>query len=566
MNEPKSKLKSGTTEQNPSEGQNRLYLIYIFITGAATLSMELLASRILTPYFGVSLFIWSGILSITLIALSLGYYLGGQVTRKPKAERRSSLDYLFLLMPAISGIALVGSCLLYPKTFHTFGSASLVMGAYFACVLLIFIPLVAVSAMNPLLIAIQTERQTHTYAGGDSGSGLVFFISTVGSVVGVSITAFGFIPNATNFNSMLVLSTILSLTSLSGALFSSGISPGEKRRLLAVSALGVAVSVGLFAMSSTYLKKNEAIVFEGASWSLEREYTSMFGNTKILAIAPIPGTPEAEIQERLGTLYYNDGITQNIIDHNGASLTPFTYALEFLATGLRPDASRALMLGLGAGIIPMELEKRGVDVDVVEIDPSSIAAAKDYFGFDPAQVNVVQTDARTFVRSCDGDYDFVLMDMAHGDGLPDYLLTTEFFSDLRGCLAQDGIAVLNTYAATAHLQAYYSIVKSLNAVFPEIWMYHDGISPEKPAVSVYLAAFQRANDTEFVMPRGMVPAGIAPTLKAIFAERRQIDADLLANADLLEDDFNRFSFINLESDQFFRESVLATLPPEFLAN
>ena len=97
-------------------------------------------------------------------------------------------------------------------------------------------------------------------------------------------------------------------------------------------------------------------------------------------------------------------------------------------------------------------------------------------------------------------------------------------------------------------------------------MYHDGISPEKPAVSIYLAAFQRANDTEFVMPRGMVPAGIAPTLKAIFAERRQIDADLLANADLLEDDFNRFSFINLESDQFFRESVLATLPPEFLAN
>jgi hypothetical protein len=158
------------------------------------------------------------------------------------------------------------------------------------------------------------------------------------------------------------------------------------------------------------------------------------------------------------------------------------------------------------------------------------------------------------------------MDMAHGDGLPDYLLTTEFFSDLRGCLAQDGIAVLNTYAATAHLQAYYSIVKSLNAVFPEIWMYHDGISAEKPSVSIYLAAFQRANDTEFVMPRAMVPAGIASTLKAIFAERRQIDSDLLANADLLEDDFNRFSFINLESDQFFRESVLATLPPEFLAN
>lgn len=566
MSATKSKSESVESGHARKQIQSRLYLAYIFITGAATLAMELLASRILTPYFGVSLFIWSGILSITLIGLSLGYYVGGRATQRALGTHKSSLDYLFLLMPALSGIVLVGSCLLYPKFFHTLGSYSLVGGAYIACVLLIFIPLVAVSAMNPLLIAIQSERQREHYTGGDSGSGLVFFVSTVGSVVGVSITAFIFIPNATNFNSMLVLSVILSATTLCGALISAGVSTKEKTRLVGVSVLGIALALGLLAMSASYLKKDQTIVFDGASWALEREYTSLFGNTKILSIAPAPGTPEAEHFDRYGTLYYNDGITQNIIDHTGASLTPFTYALELLAIGLRPEAKRALMLGLGAGIIPMQLSKRGVSVDVVEIDPSSIAAAQDYFGFDATKANVVQTDARTFVRDCPAEYDFVLVDMSHGDGLPDYLLTVEFFADVRRCLSQDGIVVLNTFAATKHLDEYYTIVKSLNAVFPDIWMYHDGFEDGKAAISIYLAAFQRRDDTQLVLPRALVPAGIAPTIKEVFAQRRPIDADLLAAAEILEDDFNRFSFINMESDQFFRESVLTNLPPEFLAN
>ena len=50
----------------------------IFVTGGAILALELLASRILTPYFGVSLYIWSGILSITLVSLAAGYWRGGR--------------------------------------------------------------------------------------------------------------------------------------------------------------------------------------------------------------------------------------------------------------------------------------------------------------------------------------------------------------------------------------------------------------------------------------------------------------------------------------------------------
>ena len=214
MAKAESKRSKDVSEPSGRRDQSTLYLAFIFMTGAVTLSLELLASRILTPYFGVSLFIWSGILSITLIALSIGYYIGGRTTRTQPGERRFSLGYLFLLMPSLSSISIAGSCLLYPKIFYTLGSNNLVVGAYVACTLLIFLPLVAVSAMNPLLIAIQSERRSRGTEAGDSGSGLVFFVSTVGSVIGVALTAFVFIPNLTNFNSMLILAAILSTISL----------------------------------------------------------------------------------------------------------------------------------------------------------------------------------------------------------------------------------------------------------------------------------------------------------------------------------------------------------------
>jgi hypothetical protein len=129
----------------------------IFSTGGAILALELLASRIMTPYFGVSIYIWTGILSITLIALAAGYWCGGLVTharRKPSIER---LAHWYLAQPAWAGLAIVGACLVYPYAFHSLASLDLVIGAFVACMVLLFLPLLTTSAMNPLLVAIMTQ-------------------------------------------------------------------------------------------------------------------------------------------------------------------------------------------------------------------------------------------------------------------------------------------------------------------------------------------------------------------------------------------------------------------------
>ncbi len=49
----------------------------VFIGGAAVLAIEILGTCILGPFYGVSLFLWSALITVTLVALSVGYAIGG---------------------------------------------------------------------------------------------------------------------------------------------------------------------------------------------------------------------------------------------------------------------------------------------------------------------------------------------------------------------------------------------------------------------------------------------------------------------------------------------------------
>src|SRR4051812_1459428 len=74
-----SKQAGSTTD--PKKGSRTIsrveLLLTVFITGAAVLTIEVLGTRIIGPVFGVSLFVWSALLAVTLASLAAGYYAGG---------------------------------------------------------------------------------------------------------------------------------------------------------------------------------------------------------------------------------------------------------------------------------------------------------------------------------------------------------------------------------------------------------------------------------------------------------------------------------------------------------
>jgi spermidine synthase len=526
----------------------------LFVSGGAVLALELLASRILTPYFGVSLYIWAGILSITLVALALGYWAGGRLASKnnPAPAR---LLHLYALMPAVGAIAVVITCLVYPHLFPRLAELNLVAGAFLACLALLFVPLVAASAMNPLLIAMRAQTGGRT---GDAGAGGVFFVSTLGSVAGVQVTAFGLIPYFSNFSATLAIALVLALLSLS--IVARPPAPLPSRRNIGIVAVAATLTAGAaLALADTYISRLWPAAFGGRVWQLEERYSSLFGTVKILRSAPDEGGGFAR-------LYFQDGLVQNTVSSDGRSLSYYTYALEALARAYHPQAKSALVLGLGAGMVPMRLAALGMTVEAVEIDPSSLAVAKRYFGFDPSRVKVHLTDARTQLKRCNGRHDVVVVDLFHGDGTPDYLVTRDFFADLRHCLAPGGIAVFNTFADLKQPTPYAHLLATLRAELPYVVLYR----PDWPGAlhinSFIVAAATPLPDDPVGVMLGNVPPQHAETLRGMLSKPLPLNRGLLKDGEVVTDARNRAVHDIAHGQLVYRRAVVDSLPPAFLVN
>ena len=532
-----------------------LYAV-LFLSGAAILALELLASRIMTPYFGVSLYIWTGILSITLVSLALGYWAGGKVSGHPRAATAERLAGLFALLPAVAALAIVAACLAYPHVFLPLAGWSLIYGAFAACLILLFVPLVAASAMNPLLVAIALRRAREQ--PGDAGAGRVFFVSTIGSVAGVLVTAFAMIPHLTNFAATLVVALALGLLSLALAAFPAVRLHG--RPAVVVSALAATLAAGaLLWNADAYTGRQGPVQYGGAAWRVEASYGSMFGTVKILRTA---ADPKSGLYHRM---YFHDGLVQNTVDSHGRSESFYTYALEALAYAYRPAPRAVLVLGLGAGMVPTRLARRGVAVEVVEIDPNSLRVARQFFGFDPSAVRVHHVDARTFVRNCGRRFDVVVVDLFHGDGTPDYLLTRDFFGGLRGCLAPGGVAVFNTFADLERPASYAHFLATLRAELPYLMLYR----PDWPGAA-HVNSFVVASAAELPAPARVtfdyVPERNSGSLWQMLAHPRAVDAALLAGGRIVTDARNSALHDLAIAQMIHRRSVVERLPAPLLVN
>jgi spermidine synthase len=433
-----------------------------------------------------------------------------------------------------------------------------VTGAFAACAVLLFVPLVAASAMNPLLIAILLTRKAEGSARtGDAGSGSVFFLSTLGSVAGVFATAFGLIPYFSNFSATLMVALALALLALAATVRP----PLElaARRGLAITA-GIATAAAALALwqADAYIARMWPATYGTRTWQPEASLRSLFGTVKILKSS-------SDDKGGFVRLYFQDGLVQNTVASDGRSLSFYTYALEALAYTYKPQPRTALILGLGAGIVPMRLAERGVKVDAVEIDPSSVAAATRFFGFDASRVRVHLADARTELKRCREGYDVVVVDLFHGDGTPDYLITRDFFGDLRRCLAPGGVAVFNTFADLEHPEAYSHLLATLRAELPFLVLYR----PDWPGalhINSFIVAAATALPDPVPATVDRVPPQHSTALTEMIARPQAMSRELLKDGEIVTDARNRALYAIAESQVIYRRAVVESVPAAFLVN
>lgn len=395
--------------------------VLVFVSGAILMSLEIVGSRVLAPFFGNSIYVWGSLIGVFLGALSLGYYLGGVA-----ADRRPRLAFL------ASWLALAGLITFaIPNLSESIGTAFVRLqlgprlGSLLASLALFFVPGVLMGMVSPFAIKLKAAG----YEGLGRTAGNLYALSTAGSIIGTLVTSFFLIPAAGV--SELVRWLGLGLIGLAGAGLVT------EKRWVGAALVGV-VALSLWASWQTGTAGNGVEEYGGVKYSVVYEKDSLYHKIRVMDGA----------QRRYLRF---DSSWQSGMSLADPYATVFEYT-DFFHLGLvfKPDARRVLFIGLGGGSAPKKFFKDypEMTIDVAELDPEVVRVGREYFSVpDDPRLRLVTQDGRLFLQEKDEKYDLIILDAYYADAIPFHLTTKEFLTLVRERLNPDGAVVANLIGA-----------------------------------------------------------------------------------------------------------------------
>ena len=425
--------------------------IVVFICGATVMVFELIGSRVVAPYVGTSIYVWTSLIGVILASLSLGYYFGGRF-----ADTRPSTKPLALII-FISAIAIVFSSLikdLVPLLVTLFPFYIEVKSLLISIIL--FAPAsFLLGTVSPY--AVRLRMKDVEKAGGTSGN--LYAVSTFGSIVGTFLAGFYLIPHFGTFFSLILLSIILVLT----AIFLLGYEVLRFFSRYFLSILFLSLFFGAFSFSTSVALKEAGLIAD-----INTEYNRIFIMNGVDSITEKPtinlSTDPFGVQ---ASIFIND--TDNLV----FNYTKFFKIIEFL----KPDANSVLMLGGSAYTYPRDFLKNfpKSTIDVVEIDPGMTDVARKYFGLkDDPRMRIFHDDGRIFLNNNKNKYDVIFIDAFNSfSSIPFQLTTIEFVRKNLESLSDNGIVVVNIISAIdgdkgKFLRAEYTTFRK---VFPQVYIF-----------------------------------------------------------------------------------------------
>ena len=418
-------------------------LFVVFLTGAAVLVVEVLAVRILSPYYGNTIFTVSGVLSVILAALSVGYYIGGRLADKHPSEK------LFFGIILISGLLVLllqlFTVILLPALGHKLSMAS---GPLISSMVMFFVPSFLLGMLSPFTIKLQQLRLSGEGIGTISGR--IFFWSTLGSIVGSLMTGFVLIPNLGVNEILIYTGAVLVLL---------GLLPILKIGLNKKTSLQILLIVFMISLTTTGI-----VASEQYSDEVVHIEDGVYQKILIYDTEDDEGRPVRVMQQ--------DRSPSSAMFLNSDELV-FEYSKYYPTYQLfKPELKEALIIGGAAYSIPKVLleDIEDVTVDVVEIEPSLYKLSQEYFRLpdDPRLNNHVE-DGRRFLANADKKYDLIFGDAYYSRySIPAHLTTKEFFELAKEKLTPGGIFMgnfLGRFSDSAP-SILLSEIKTFAEVFP----------------------------------------------------------------------------------------------------
>jgi spermidine synthase len=404
-----------------------LVYVIVSISGMAVLAIEILGTRVLGPFYGVSLFLWSALITVTLAALSVGYVLGGRW-----ADRSPSCRNLALILGG-AGLWLLAVPWLKPVLLALLAPVGLRGAVLIAATVLFFAPLALLGMVGPFAIRLRAEDLR--VVGRTAGD--IYAVSTIASVASALLTGFVLLP-AVGVGKLILLVGVLLLCG-------AGLAVAARRPSARSGAAGLAIVAALLTAAGMA--------------PLERPRPEE-------GLMEIRQSPYGEIRvvEWDGRrILLIDGAMHSMVEvESGRSLFPYAVVLD-LAKELFRGAGSVCVVGLGAGSVAKAYDEEGWSVDAVEIDPAVIAVARERFGLGPRDARVIAMDGRRHFVTSETRYDLVILDAFGSSSIPFHLVTREAFALIEKRLKPGGVLAVNVESHGWR----HTIVRSLAATLRE---------------------------------------------------------------------------------------------------
>ncbi|HEV8676653.1 MAG TPA: fused MFS/spermidine synthase [Methylomirabilota bacterium] len=432
--------------QLPRPPGRLLLMLTTFLTGVCTMVLEIVGMRLLSPFFGYSVYLWGALFGVTMAGLAAGYYAGGWL-----ADRVRRPTFIFETLLA-TGVAMVAALAAYPFVVQLTMDLPLVVGSLLATLLLLFLPMAGLSLVPPFAIRL---------VAGDGAVGLtagrVYALSTLGSLAGTFATVFFLITTLGPQESWMAASLLLVLIAIYAVTGGDG-----RRAVVAVHWLGMAA-----VFAQPWIPEVSVAALRSAIplHTTESEYSHLEVIEVGKAVHLIP-------QLRFShTIYDEDAAFEPIISYG-------------LLPSYLTEPRTMLHLGMGGGTLARVYLRAhpAIRIDGVDIDAEMIRLGKRFLGLrDDPRLRTYVEDGRAFLfRRPAARYDVVVCDLFQGGVfIPYYTLTREFFELTRERLHDGGVLALFVARPRqvdgARRERYHrlfsAIGNTLATVFPSVFVY-----------------------------------------------------------------------------------------------
>ena len=492
--------------------------------------IEVLGSRVIGPFFGVSLFIWTSLIAVTLISLALGYGLGGIM-----ADKRGTPEVLFAII-IVAGILVLLIPVAKAPILKLCVPLGLRLGSFISTTLLFGPSLFLLGCVSPYLIKIATAELKNL---GKTVGGF-YALSTLGSVIGTAVTGFFLIA-------WLGVDSIFRIVGIMLIILGAGYFLAFRRLWLVAPVLLVPL---LFPAQNSEANISRTAK-NGTKIDLVASHDSYYGSIKVVDYS--------FGQKRLRELII-DGLIQGGVDGSTyLSAYEYSYFLQFLPYAINPDGKRCLMIGLGAGIIPRWYEQKGIITDVVDIDPAIFDVAEEYFNLSLKGTKYVQ-DARFFLRTSEEKYDYIVLDVFNGDTTPGHLLSLEALQLVRERLNEGGILGINL-VGSLDKETYMtaSVVKTLEVIFDQVEIYPT-FDMQRSDLNGNLAILAYSGDARVPDLSQITGDPIHSMAKNLVNKNltRRFEFPESQEAIVLTDDYNPIDFFDSSLKESVRRNILET--------